>query len=353
MKHSPYITWAKKHHDITYNLASSGVPRPSLGKWIHNTDELLDPVQHENGWAPLMKTIAQRYDVKPRQVIPVHSASFANHLVCALFLDPGVEVLVEDPTYEPLVSLPKYFNATVNRFSRDPNQGYQPDPKEIEELLTPETKLLILSNLHNPSGTLLDEVILWRLIDLAEKYNFHILIDEVYLEFLYPEGERTAAKHSSRIVTTRSLTKAYGLDDLRVGWIIAESILAEKLRRLQDLFITSMASSSERMGLMVLEQADAMLNANISLLKYNYQMVEEFIAEHQKLSWQKPGHGSVGFVKYSGGNVDMLAGYLIENYDTVIAPGYYFGAPEYFRIGWGLPPEELEKGLENLRKVIA
>lgn len=352
MKHSPYISWAKKHHDITYNLASSGMPGPLLNDLVENPQKILEPVDHENGWAPLMKKIAERYEVNADQVVPVHSASFANHLVCSLLLDPGDEALVESPAYEPLVSVPKYCHATVKRFDRNPDQRYQPDPSQIEKLITENTKLIILSNLHNPSGALIDEPILWQLGDIAEKYNCHILIDEVYLEFLYPNGERTAAKHSDKIITTRSLTKAFGLDDLRVGWIIAESILAERIRKLKDLFMTSMASPSEQLGLMMLEKADELLGQNLSQLKYNSQLVADFIDDHDSLSWQKPEYGSVGFVKYAGGNVDMLASYLAEKYDTVVAPGHFFGAPEYFRIGWSIPTEKLEKGLKNLGEVI-
>lgn len=353
MKHSPYISWAKKHHDIEYNLATSGMPRPSLDDLVTNPQEILEPVDHENGWAPLMKAIASRYDVNINQVVPVHSASLANHLVCALLLDSGDEVLVESPVYEPLASLPKYFDATVKQFDRKAEQRYQPDPAQIEQLVSDKTQLIILSNLHNPSGVLMDEPVLWQLIDIAEQNNCHILIDEVYLEFLYPDGERTAAKYSDNIITTRSLTKAYGLDDLRVGWITAESILAERIRKLHDLFMTSMASPSERLGLMTLEKADQMLDKNISLLEYNFQIVDDFIANHPDLSWQKPGFGSIGFVNYAGGNVDMLSEHLLENHQTMIAPGHFFGLDTHFRIGWSLPTETLEKGLEKLDQAIS
>ncbi|HKK47275.1 MAG TPA: aminotransferase class I/II-fold pyridoxal phosphate-dependent enzyme [Balneolaceae bacterium] len=352
MNHSSYISWAKKQHNIKYNLASSGMPGPILEDLVKNPKKILEPIDHENGWAPLMRSIADRYEVNPDQVIPVHSASFANHLVCALFLNPGDVALVENPAYEPLVSLPKYFNASVKQFDRNAEKGYQPDPQQIEKLITDKTKLIILTNLHNPSGILIDETVLWQIIDIASTHDCYILIDEVYLEFLYPNGERTAAKYSDHILTTRSLTKAFGLDDLRVGWIIAESILAERIRKLQDLFMTSMAAPSERLGLLMLGKADEMLEQNLSQLKYNFRLVEDFIDSQASLSWHKPRFGSVGFVKYSSGNVDMLASYLAEKYDTIVAPGHFFGAPDHFRIGWGLPTEKLEQGLENLGKVI-
>lgn len=353
MKYSRYIGWAKEHHGVTYNLASSGLPGPTLNDLVDNPREILLSGDHENGWRPLMERIAQRYEVTTEQVVPVHSASFANHLACALLLDPGDEVLVEEPAYEPLVSLPKYFNTTVKRFSRSPEQNYQPDPLKIGKQLSGKTKLIILSDLHNPSGVLLDKEKLQRIVDLAEDYEFHLLIDEVYLEFLYPQGARTAANLSDQVITTRSLTKAFGLDDIRVGWIIAEASRAEKIRKLQDLFMTSMASPSERIGAIALDKADEMLEQNLELLSHNVVLVKQFVENHDELSWQAPKYGSVGFIKYEPESVDELVGHALKNYDTLVAPGRFFDMPDYFRIGWGLPTEILEKGLIRLSKSIA
>lgn len=353
MKYSEYIQWAKKHHEIKYNLASSGLPAPSLNDLVNNPREILLSGDHEHGWLPLIGRIGRRYNVEPKQVIPVHSASFANHLACAFLLEPGDEVLVEDPAYEPLVALPKYFNTTVKRFSRSPEQNYQPDPLKIGKRLSGKTKLIILSDLHNPSGIKLDKDVLTKIIDLAEDYEFHLLIDEVYLEFLHPQGERTAANLSDQIITTRSLTKAFGLDDVRLGWIIAEASKAEKIRKLQDLFMTSMAFPSERIGAIALDKADKMLEQNLKLLDQNFDRVKEFVDNHDELSWQTPEYGSIGFVKYEKGSVEELVEYSLAKHDTLVAPGRFFGMPKYFRIGWGLPTDILEEGLERLSKSIS
>jgi aspartate/methionine/tyrosine aminotransferase len=350
MKFSEYIQWAKKHHDIKYNLAVSGLPAPALHDLVDDPQEILESGDHKNGWLQLMECIAQRYEVETDQVVPVHSASFANHLACALLLEPGDEVLVEEPAYEPLVSLPKYFNTTVKRFSRSPDQNFQPDPLKIGKRLSGKTKLIILSDLHNPSGVLLDKEKLQKIIEFAEDYEFHLLIDEVYLEFLYPQGARTAANLSNQIITTRSLTKAFGLDDIRVGWIIAEASKADKIRKLQDLFMTSMALPSERLGTIALDKADEMLEQNLELLSENFILVKQFVNEHTKLSWQAPKYGSVGFVKYEPGYVDDLVEHALANYNTLVAPGRFFGMAEYFRIGWGMPTEILEEGLNRLSK---
>ncbi|MDZ7680614.1 MAG: hypothetical protein U5J63_02610 [Fodinibius sp.] len=104
---------------------------------------------------------------------------------------------------------------------------------------------------------------------------------------------------------------------------------------------------------MALEKADQMLDKNISLLEYNFQLVDEFVDIHSSLSWHKPRYGSIGFVKYTGGNLDMLVEHLLENHQTLIAPGRFFGMDNYFRLGWSLPTDVLETGLKRLDTAIS
>lgn len=352
MKHSPYITWAKQRHGIPYNLAGSGMPGCPLQDLVSDPQDILKSGSHEEGWIPLMEKIAVRYEVEVGQVVPVHSASLANHLVFGLLVNPGDEVLVEHPVYEPLQALPRYFHAETQFFSRSPERQYQPDPDAMEELLTDRTKLIVLSNLHNPSGTLLDRGLLKQIVSLAENRGCHLLIDEVYLEFLYRDGKRTAAALSPAVITTRSLTKAYGLDDIRAGWIIAEKEQAKRIRRLADLFMPTMAFSSERLALAALNRADEMLVRAGDLLERNFPLVEECIENHTALSWHPPEAGTVGFVKLNTGDVDALVDTLEKKYQTVVAPGRFFGMNDYFRIGWGMDTDVLKEGLSRLSKVL-
>ncbi|MDX1618623.1 MAG: aminotransferase class I/II-fold pyridoxal phosphate-dependent enzyme, partial [Balneolaceae bacterium] len=160
--------------------------------------------------------------------------------------------------------------------------------------------------------------------------------------------ERTAASLSKSVITTRSLTKAYGLDDIRVGWIIAEAELAERLQRLADLFMPTMAFPSERLALEALKRADAMLEEGLELLNTNFQLVEACIDNHPELSWHPPETGTVSFVKVENISVEQLVEHLEEEYDTLVVPGHFFGMPDYFRIGWGMDTDDLSEGLINL-----
>lgn len=352
MKHSPYIQWAKRHHSVPYNLAGSGMPGFPLGKLTDDPAGLLQSGDHEDGWPPLINRIARRYGVAPEQVVTVSSASMANHLVCSLLLNPGDEVLVEDPAYEPLVSLPQYFRAKVVPLPRRTADGYQPDPAQARELISERTRLIILSDMHNPSGSKLDRAVLQQLIQMAESREIYLLIDEVYLEFLYPGGARTAAKQSEYVITTRSLTKAFGLDDVRIGWIIAEPSVARRLQRLKDLFSTTLPFPSERLGAAALDRADAILQHNITLLDRNRSLVAAFIRDEPALSWVEPPAGSVGFPRFAGGPADSLIELAHRQHETLVVPGRFFGRPDHFRIGWGISSEKLREGLHRLHQAL-
>jgi len=351
MKQSPYVTWAKRHHSVTYNLASSGIAIPPLDDIGFGPEDLELSGEHEEGWPPLLKRLAKRYGVDSSQVVLAPGASMANHLVCALLLEPGDTVLVEHPAYEPLHALPRYFHAKVRFFERPADEGYPLSAGEIEPLLDEGTRLLICSNLHNPSGKRVRTSELEELASLAESHDFHVLVDEVYLEWLYSEGEKTASLLGPRMITTRSMTKAFGLDALRAGWILSSEEIAEKLRRLNDLFSITTPFPTERMAARALDHADDILAILKKRLNENRALVEDFLSRHTELSWTAPNGGPVGFVHLNNGSVDALVTRLLER-DAAVAPGRFFGVADHFRLGFGMKKEILIEGLHRLDEVL-
>jgi aspartate/methionine/tyrosine aminotransferase len=347
MKGSEYIAWAKARHGVLYNLASSGVVAGTLAQ-LASCEEALEvngPNQH--GWPPLREAIAARYGVVPESVVLEHGASMANHLAMATLLERGDEVLVERPTYEPLHALPRWLGAEVRFFERPAAGGYALDPERVRRGLGPRTRLVVVSNLHNPTGALADPDALARVAALGEERGFHLLVDEVYLEWLHHAGHGTAARLSPRVVATRSLTKAYGLDGLRAGWILAEPALAARMRELQGLFSITIAHPSERLATLALRRAEALAAPLRALLATNRALVERFVAEHPSLSWTPPAAGTVAFLHHRG-DVDDLVRRLETRHETTVAPGRFFGDPSGFRVGFGMRTEVLREGLRRL-----
>src|SRR5262249_19041813 len=155
--------------------------------------------------------------------------SMANHLAMAALVSPGDEVLIERPAYEPLVALARYLGAHVTRFERPFESGFAVDPDIVAAALTPRTKLVVLTNLHNPSGAFTDEATLTRVGEAARSVGARVLVDEAYLDAVFDELARTALRLGPTFVVTGSLTKVYGLSGLRCGWILAETSLARQI----------------------------------------------------------------------------------------------------------------------------
>ncbi|MFO7262071.1 MAG: aminotransferase class I/II-fold pyridoxal phosphate-dependent enzyme [bacterium] len=353
MKGSPYIAWAKSRLGIRYNLAASGV-RPCPAELLEPTlDDFTLGGAYPEGWPPLIARIARRYGVAESQVVLAHGCSMANHLVFAALLEPGDDVLVEQPSYEPLAAVPRYLGAVVRGFSRAPEDGWRLDAERIAAVLTPRTRMVVLSNLHNPTGALTGESELRALGALAAERGIHVLVDEVYLEWLHDDGMPSAARLGAPFIATGSLTKAYGLDWLRAGWVLAPPDVAQRIRRVQDLFSGHIAQPTQRLAAKALDRASRLLAPLQALVGRNRDLVDRFVRAHERLSWVRPVAGAVGFVHLRDGSVDELVERLETRYDTTVAPGRFFGMPTWFRIGFGMDTAVLEEGLVRLAAALA
>lgn len=348
MKGSPYIAWAKSRLGIRYNLAASGVRACPAALLEPTLDDFTLGGGYPEGWPPLIERIARRYGVAGSQVVLEHGCSMADHLVCAALLEPGDDVLVEQPAYEPLVALPRYLGAMVRGFNRVPEDGWRLDPERVVAALTPRTRMVILSNLHNPTGALAGEPELRALGALAAERGIHVLVDEVYLEWLHDDGMPSAARLGPPFIAASSLTKAYGLDWLRAGWVLAPPDVAERIRRMQDLFSGHIAQPTQRLAAKAFDRAAALLAPLHGLVARNRDLVDRFVSAHERLSWVRPVAGTVGFVHLRDGSVDELVETLETRYDTTVAPGRFFGMPTWFRIGFGMETAVLEEGLARL-----
>jgi len=356
VRDSEYLEWARSHGSIKYSLALSGVPPVDVNLLSPSVDDFTMEADNEYGWPPLLERIAHRYGVDTTNVVLAHGTSMANHLACAALVEAGDHVLIERPVYDPLIAVPRYLGCEIGFFERREEDGYAIDIARVEAAITPKTRLLVLSNLHNPTGAILNRSDLQALADLSDRRDFNVLVDEVYLEWIYGTGKdvevRSATNVSSRFVTTRSLTKVFGLAALRAGWILADAGLATRIRRLNGLFASSMSHPAERLAARTLEHAKTLLERQRKRVARNRSMIEKFIESQPRLSWVPPAAGTVGFVRLEGGNVDELVERLLAK-DSLVTPGRFFGVDDHFRIGFGMEADHLDEGLKRLGAVLA
>jgi aspartate/methionine/tyrosine aminotransferase len=347
-RRSDYLEWTKRRRGIRYSLSRSGVPRLNLHELEPTLEYLLTVDPNEDGWPPLCAMIAQRAELTPAHVCLASACTGANHLAFGLLLDAGDHVAMEAPVYEPLVKLGRYFGATVDFFERRESNGWRIDPDDVKRSFTAATKIVVLSNLHNPTGCQDDDESIRRIAADAQQLGAHVLVDEVYLDFLHAEGVRTAARLAPNILISNSVTKTFGLDSLRLGWILAEPGLAERGRRLNDLYTNNFPHPSERIALLALGRAQEILGRNNAMLAKHIAIADDFIASQPRLSWVKPRAGTCGMVRVDGIDVDELTDRLARDFNTGIVPGRFFNAPSHFRLAWGVDTDTLRAGLDHL-----
>ncbi len=344
---SPYMHWAKFKPPARYSLTGSEVPHFRMDRLPISIGDLdLDGASHPR-YPPLRQAIARRYGVANEQVVAADGTSMANFLAMATLVSSGDEVLVERPTYEPILGAASFLGAKIKRFERNPADAFRLDPTRIRDAMSQQTRLIIITNLHNPSSALASEDDLQAVGELAARIGAHVLVDEVYLDCAVP-ARRSAVHLSPTFVATNSLTKVYGLSGLRCGWILAEPELAERMWRLNDLLGVNQAHPAERLACIAFEHINAVIGENFAMLARNRGLWNAFVSARDDLDSMPSEGGITAFPRWFGGETERLDALLRERYETAVVPGRWFEMPEYFRVGFGMPTSELEEGSRRL-----
>jgi len=338
---SDYMHWAKFKPLVRFPLTGSEPPHfrmDSLDWTIPDLD--LDGASHPR-YGALRERIAARYGVAVDQVVSADGTSMANFLAMAALISPGDEVLVEHPTYEPLLGAASFLGAKIKRFERKTGDGFGLDPEIVRAAVSERTRLFVLTNLHNPSGALTEDAALRAIGALGVR----VLIDEVYLD---AAGRQSAVHLGPRFVVTNSLTKVYGLSGLRCGWILAEPDVAERMWRLNDLFGVNQAHPAERLACIAFDRLDAVLGETPAMLERNRAAFNTFAAARADLESLPAEHGLTAFPRWAGGDTQRLDDHLRERHDASIVPGRWFEMPDHFRVGFGYPADQFEEAVRRL-----
>ncbi|HYU97656.1 MAG TPA: aminotransferase class I/II-fold pyridoxal phosphate-dependent enzyme [Pyrinomonadaceae bacterium] len=349
---SEYMHWAKTSSRARFNLATSGLANLTLQELQVSLADLELTGESGYGYQPLISLLADRFHVNATSIVTAAGTSFANHLALAALINPGDEVLFESPTYEPLLATAEYLGATVKPFQRRFEEGWRVSAVEVERNLSRRTRLIVITNFHNPSGVLTDNQTLKEVGELARRNNARVLVDEVYLEMLFGEPSLTAFHLGDHFVVTSSLTKAYGLSGLRCGWILAEPELAQRMWRLNDLFAATPVHSGERLSVVALKQLPAIAERAQCRLDKHRLMLNQFLDSRDDLEAIRPAVGSIMFPRVNGQSSEKLCDLLREKYETSVVPGRFFEMPAHFRIGMGGDTESFSEGLDRLGQAL-
>ncbi len=351
---SDYMHFAKYGTAARYGLASSGVMDATWDDLGATLDDLALHGPNTGGYGPLRETIAARFGIGAACVtMPGGGCSFANHLALAALVSPGDKVLLESPSYELLADQLGYLQADIRRFERLAGEDWRLDPERVAAAITPKTRLVVITNLHNPSSALASDEAVAKVAEAAAGVGAWLMVDEVYRELLFKDGVATTSfRPDGNIVVTSSLTKAYGLTGLRCGWILAPAPLAEKMSRLNDLYGVHAPHVSERMAMVAFRRLDRLRARATALIDANRAAYREILGQHPALEQTVFAHGTTVFPRLRSGDGDALFHRLMADYETSVVPGRFFGRPDHIRIGLAGDPVTSRIGMERLAEAL-
>ena len=326
-------------------LAESGVRSLPADRFDLDVGEL-GYVIPTDGAPEFRAAIAERYGRDAEEVVLTCGTQEADFLAFMALLGEGDHSVVVSPTYQSLASVPDAVGDASEVRAEPPEWDLHVDA--VAEAMRPETRLVVLTNPSNPTGKYLGPETIRALYDLVDENDAHLLVDEVY-RMLADEPHAPAAALGPRAISTAGVSKSYGLAGARLGWVVADTAVADAVRKWKDYTTISPPVVGQHVARQALgEQEAEILEANRAHARANRERVGEFV-ERYGLDWFEPT-GVNGFPTVPDGfeNGTAFCRSLFEAESVVLAPGDVFGSPDRFRIGFGLPTEELEEGLERI-----
>jgi aspartate/methionine/tyrosine aminotransferase len=340
--------WAKTQSRARFNLATSGVGPYPLCELEYPPAQLEINGDNSYGYPPLKQAIAARHGVDADCVVTAAGTSMANYLAFATMLEVGDEVLIEHPTYGLLVDALLYVGAALKPFARREENGYALDPAEVRRAITPKTRLIVVTNLHNPSSVLTPDAVLREVGDLARSVGARVLVDEVYLDAVYKNTPRTSFHLAEEFVVTSSLTKVYGLSGLRCGWILARPDLARAMWQLNNLFAATPVHPGELLSVAAFQQLERIREKWRRVVEADRALLEEFLDREMGVSAVRTPFGTTSFLRLHEGNADEFLARLRAEFETSAVPGRFFGMSDHFRVGMGVNTETFGEGLRRV-----
>jgi aspartate/methionine/tyrosine aminotransferase len=351
-----YMSWSKAHPPSRINLARSGVEPCPVALLGLDERDLVTRIDEIYGHPPLRRAIAKRYGVSFENVVVASGGcSLANWLALATLLESAGardEVIVEKPTYGQLLAVPEGYGVKIRRLERRFDDGYAIDIARFRRLVTKRTRAAIVTNLHNPSGVRIPLATLKEMAGLLAGVGAHLLVDEVYLETVFGTKTESSFLAGPNVLATSSLTKAYGLDGLRCGWILAPEDLARRAYLINDHLGVNGVAPGERFAVAAWKNLATIRRRAHATRDANARLLRGFLAKEKRLSAVPPS-ANVFFPRLPWGlDGEAFSRHVLERYGTLIVPGRFFESPDHVRISFGGQTAALARGLETVSRAL-
>ena len=345
---------------VEYDMSESGVRPLTLRELVamgFDLDEFLDQplgYSQSNGTIPLRERIAALYPgATIEQVEVTNGTSEANYLVALSLLRPSDGFGIELPNYMQMPGVARSLGAEVRTFRLLQSREWDPDWDEFERVLSSRPKLVYVSNPNNPSGSVLSDAAMTRIVAQCEAAGAWLLSDEVYLG---AEIERPRTRSfwgmSDRVIVTSGLSKAYGIPGVRIGWIVAPAPLTEACWTQHDYLTIGPNKMSDRIARIAVEAAnrERCYARTREILTHNLPIARSWVASFDgKVTWREPQAGAIALIKYDAAIPSIeLAERIRTRQNTLVVPGSHVGLEGYLRIWLGGREAFLREGLRRI-----
>ncbi|MGI8664452.1 MAG: capreomycidine synthase [Jatrophihabitans sp.] len=353
-----------RYFEVAIDISSSGVADYRLGELLDRTSltmaqltELTFRDSPSLGCEALRAAVASRFGAAdPNEVLITNGSTEALFLLLSAQLSAGDEVIVLDPVYPSLGRIPAALGARMVSWALRPERNFEPDLDELGELLHPGVRAVLVNFPHNPTGAHLTSRQLTRLLELTGQVGAMLIWDGAFSELVYDaQLVQPAAGSDPLVAVTGTVSKAYGLPGLRVGWCLAPPPVLAELVRIRDYVTLGTSALSELIATAALESGDALLAPRLRQAELNRSQLLDWAGEQPgRVELPVPRGGVCAFPRFPGlPETTDLCARLAEQHRTLVVPGSCFGHPDRIRLGFGGRPADLEAGLEILSRAVA
>lgn len=343
---------------VKYNLAESSVSDFRFGNLSVDLTDLLICYGHHQGKAELRNLIAAHYNnvVKQNDILITAGAAAGLFIIASSILDASGHLIVVRPNYATNIETPRAIGCEISYVDLQFENNFEPNVNTISSLVKSNTKIISITVPHNPTGTMIKPETLQQLVALAEKNNCYLLVDETYRDLTIEEKLPFSASLSENVIAVSSLSKAYGLPGIRIGWIVTKN------KKLQELFLAAKEQIyicnsvvDEEIAYRFMLEKEKHFSRIEKHIRNNFECMKKWMQHHSFMEWVEPKGGVVCFPRIRNEvNIDIEKFYTVLNnkYKTFVGPGHWFEMDkQYMRIGFGWPTQnELVQGLENISK---
>lgn len=347
---------------VRYNLSESGVKPLTLEELFAGDEPTLASLlkaelnyPQTNGLPELREAIAAMYPgAGPQHVVVTVGAAQANFTVLMSELDPGDEIAVMLPNYMQIHGMARNYGLKVRTFSLREEMSWGLDSSELAKAITPKTRLVAVCNPNNPTGHILSEDERRAVVDAAARVGAWILADEVYAGAERDGRPITASLWAEyeRVFAVGSLSKAYGLPGLRIGWVVAPPDAAERIWARQDYITICATMLGNKIAAYALQPAvrSKLIERTRQYINRGFEQLTRWVWENDDLlSFVPPQAAVIAFMRYQADvKSSELVHHMIRSYETYVVPGDHFGLDRHLRISFGLPLDYLEEGLARV-----